>query len=191
MILASKEMDTVYNAFLQFWSFQVEDYDLRERTGMSSYIDFINSDEFEGGNCILKGKDMYGRAFLSICYDVYGVTENNTSYKEVGTIFQRYSDNVHALAFGTNAYPNALWNDSRIRTPKDLNEFIDRCIKLLCGETVQVENFYGSDSMDESALPSKLEHTICISSIRKRILDNIQENCTLCDDLCGEVMQYI
>ena len=171
-------MNTVYTTLSQFT--QIPEHDIGQRMGLTGYIDFIEPSDFEGDIRTLKGRDMYGRAFFSILYDV---NINNTTHREVGTIFERYSDSPHALAFGSYSNPSFLWDDSRVRTSKDLDDLVDKCSRLLTGEKVQNKNYF----VDDASYP----HVMYIASIRQKILDDIKENCTLCDDLCGEVMQYI
>jgi hypothetical protein len=161
----------------------IVNYDIDTRQGNTGYIDFIDSSDFSSlpeGECLIKGVDMHNRPFLSICYDV--MRSDKSFRKEVGTIFQRYSDCRTALAYGTPYFPNALWNDSRIRTQSDLNELISNCKKLICGEQVKVSDFHTKDEKS---------NTLCVLAKRKKMLSHIKDNCTLCDDLCNEVMQYI
>ena len=64
-------------------------YDLKDRMGITGYIDFLKQNEVPKN--IMRGVDCYGRRFLTL--KVGGIDlENNKFFKTAQVFFERYSD---------------------------------------------------------------------------------------------------
>lgn len=111
--------------------------DLGDKRGLTDYIDFINSTDMS--HSLMRGMDTYGRLFLAIKVSIYDTDKNYLS-DVVGTIFERYSSNSNALAYGTcyrlenNNY--FIYDDSRVRD-YDYDNLIKRLTKLFNGEMLK------------------------------------------------------
>lgn len=66
-----------------------DEYDLGGRMGHTDYIDFLTQDEVPKN--MMKGKDMYGRKFLTM--KIGGIDlDNNKFFRSGQVFFQRYTD---------------------------------------------------------------------------------------------------
>ena len=101
----------IYNAFGEEYLKSLPILDIGKRIGYTDYIDFIKIDDMKYS--IMKGVDVYRRLFLAIKVKITG-TDLKYHY-EVGTFFQRFTDNKSEWAYGTCYNLNTLYNDSRIR----------------------------------------------------------------------------
>jgi hypothetical protein len=113
---------------------------IRDRKGVTGYIDFINNSDMT--NPIMIGYDYVGRQFISFKLAVY---DKDMQYLTdvTGTIFERYSDSSNNLAYGTSYIINPdnmseyhLWYDSRIRD-YDMENLFKRINLLVAGETIK------------------------------------------------------
>ncbi len=159
--------------------------------GDTGYIDFINVNDFKNNNypILLRGIDSSNRKFLSICYDVSiqkydeDLSKNKKiKNKEVGTIFQRYSDREYCLAYGTCYGLNTFFYDSRIREKKDIELIINRIKKLLLGEIIYDFDEDRDNYLGDGKMCLSLE---CIRDNIKNILNNFTIN-----DISNLILDY-
>ena len=67
-------------------------YDLGGRMGHTDYIDFLTQDEVPKN--VMKGRDRYGRKFLTIKVGGFGL-DDNKFFRSAQVFFQRYTDSPY------------------------------------------------------------------------------------------------
>jgi hypothetical protein len=138
--------------------------DLKDEIGSTGYIDFIRIPDDNADNKrivatepVMRGYDKFKREFVTFRYNLYD-DETDKCWQEVGTLFQRYSDNKYDWAYGT-WYGHALYDRSRI----SLYDFISlskRLKLLVAGETLN--SIFGSINDEERIYGiGKLKLSLC------------------------------
>lgn len=116
--------------------------DIGNKMGWTDYIDFIKAPENTDTDNeaiyatapIMRGIDAYSRPFVTFKIDVYD-PETDRKWQEVGTFFQRYTNDIKNWAFGT-CYPRqVLYDDSRVRI-SDYGYLTERLRLLISGTTL-------------------------------------------------------
>ena len=172
--------------------------------GSTGYIDFISADMVESQHKnnfgVVKGTDDYGRLFLSLCLDVkvqYGDNKKIKKIKIVDTIFERYSDLVDNLAFGSCYSSVNLFNDSRIKSIDELSpdrsrsrsEFqllSEKIKKLASGLSVTSKELQTCKLIDS---PPHLDFTLYFDPIKKVLIDTLSNY--IIKDLSGLIVSYL
>ena len=101
--------------------------DLKGRTGVTDYIDFITMKDL-GDNSIMKGVDRFRRNFVVMKLYIDGRII-------LQTVFQRYSDNLSEWRGCGNFTPSPLLFDSTVSIEEPHFNFI---LSVLRGETVNL-----------------------------------------------------
>ena len=115
-------------AYEYFSSLQVPTLDIGTRIGHTHYIDFLRHSDMAAP--IMKGTDTFNRPFISI---EVRVNVNGHIREDVGTFFQRYTDDRNTWTFGTNNVHKTVYNETYI---SDHNVMIERLNRLMNGETL-------------------------------------------------------
>lgn len=161
--------------------------------GSTGYIDFISADMVESQHKnnfgVVKGTDDYGRLFLSLCLDVkvqYGDDKKIKKIKIVDTIFERYSDLVDNLAFGSCYSSVNLFNDSRIRSRSEFQLLSEKIKKLASGLSVTSKELQTCKLIDS---PPHLDFTLYFDPIKKVLIDTLSNY--IIKDLSGLIVSYL
>jgi hypothetical protein len=122
--------------------------DIRDRAGMTDYIDFLNNDDFTLNFCnnekervnVIRGIDKYNRPFISF---LYKTIKDEIEYDyNIVTIFQRYSEGnfwMHASRVPVGLFSTGCSFDYP-HNPSEENLF-KLLAKLLDKREVSYENY--------------------------------------------------
>ena len=114
-----------------------------DKNGSTGYIDYITCNDMT--HSIMKGVDKFKRPFIAFRVQCTPIDDDEKQYNQVGTFFQRYSDNVEDWAYGTNYHMlNMIFFDSRVR-PQHYENLKQRLRILIDKGTVQS---FVSDEVD-------------------------------------------
>ena len=119
-----KNITPIYNALGEEMVNNLPILDLKGRRNFTGYIDFIIPDEMPYN--IMKGIDYYNRPFISFKFYVTNKNDFIDTNCYIGTFFQRYTDDIYNLAFGTCGQLGLLYDRSRINE-SDYNILEEGC----------------------------------------------------------------
>ena len=139
-----KNIVPVYNALGKEIMDNLPILDLKNRRGCTDYIDYIRSDEMPYN--IMKGIDCYNRPFIAFKFKVTDKKNLDDSSYAVGTFFQRYTDDIYNLAFGT-CYPlGLLYDKSRLNESDYI--ILENRIKLLM-DNIEINDIIYNNNIDD------------------------------------------
>ena len=93
-------------------SYELNYLSINNKIGLTGYIDFITVADMS--HSIMEGTDCYNRSFIAIKINM--VNRNNPEDKKqvVGTFFQRYTDDMYTLCYGTCYQLESLFHNSHV-----------------------------------------------------------------------------
>jgi hypothetical protein len=139
-----KNITPIYNALGEEMVNNLPILDLKGRRNFTEYIDFIIPDEMPYN--IMKGIDYYNRPFITFKFYVCNKNDSTDSYCTVGTFFQRYTNDIYDLAFGTCGQLGLLYDRSRIN--KSDYKLLEERIKLLINN-VNIYDITFNDNLED------------------------------------------
>lgn len=139
-----KNIVPVYNALGKEIMDNLPILDLKNRRGRTDYIDFITFDEMPYN--IMKGIDCYNRPFIAFKFKVTDRNNLDDSSYAVGTFFQRYTNDIYNLAFGTCYQTGLLYDKSRLHESDYI--ILENRIKLLM-DNIEINDIIYNNNIDD------------------------------------------
>jgi hypothetical protein len=142
-----KNITPIYNALGKEMIDNLPILDLKNKIGHTGYIDFITSNDMSHN--IMKGIDYYKRPFIAFKFKVTNKndSDDDQSGYAVGTFFQRYTDDIYYLAFGTCYQLGLLFHKSRFSESEYI--ILEKRIKLLM-DNIEINDITFNDIDDET-----------------------------------------